>query len=73
MKRIAGRGDARGPARGIPRIDPALRERCVAGVARLPKRYRQLQRPAAYPVRYSKRLHGLLDEIRRRVKRSAVK
>ena len=58
-----------GPAEAVP----ALRERCLAGVARLPKRYRQLNRTAVYPVRYSKRLDGLLAEIRRRVKRSAAK
>jgi nicotinate phosphoribosyltransferase len=51
----------------------ALRERCLAGVARLPKRYRQLQRPAAYPVRYSRRLHGLLDDLRRRVEGARVR
>jgi len=56
-----------------PESIAALRERCVAGVARLPKRYRQLNRSAVYPVRYSKRLHRLLDEIRRSVRRSAVK
>jgi nicotinate phosphoribosyltransferase len=53
-----------------------LRERCIAGLARLPKRLRQLKdvRPrATYPVRYSKRLKVLLDEIRLRVKRAAAK
>jgi len=50
----------------------ALRARCLAAVARLPKRYRQLRHTAVYPVSYSKRVNGLLDEIRRRVKRSAA-
>jgi nicotinate phosphoribosyltransferase len=51
----------------------ALRERCIAGLARLPKRYRQIHRKAAYPVRYSKRLRGLLETVRERVRTAAVK
>jgi nicotinate phosphoribosyltransferase len=50
-----------------------LRARCLAGLARLPGRYRQINRSAVYPVRYSKRLEGLLEKLRRRVSRAALK
>jgi nicotinate phosphoribosyltransferase len=50
-----------------------LRERCVAGLARLPARYRQINRAAAYPVRYSKQLKASLEKVRQRIRRSAVK
>lgn len=45
----------------------ALRERCIAGLARLPKKYLQLNRSAVYPVRYSQRLKQMLEQVRRRV------
>jgi nicotinate phosphoribosyltransferase len=48
-----------------------LRERCSAGLARLPARFRQIDRTAVYPVRYSKRLQKMLAEVRRRVRRAA--
>ena len=51
----------------------AMRERCIANLARLPKRYRALDRPAKYPVRYSQRLKAMLEQVRRRVRNSAVK
>lgn len=51
----------------------AMRERCIANLARLPKRYLQLHRSAKYPVRYSQRLKSMLAEVRRRVQHSAVK
>jgi nicotinate phosphoribosyltransferase len=51
----------------------ALRERCVAGLARLPQRYRQITRAATYPVHYSKRLESMLEKVRRRISRSALK
>lgn len=51
----------------------ALRERCLAGLARLPERCRQINRTAAYPVRYSKQLDRLLEKVRRRVRSFAVK
>jgi len=64
--------------RGGRRIAPAesvsaLRDRCTSGLARLPKRYRQIGRTAVYPVHYSKRLQALLEEVRKRVRRFAVK
>jgi nicotinate phosphoribosyltransferase len=51
----------------------ALRERCLTGLARLPQRCRQINRAAAYPVRYSKQLEELLEKVRRRVRGFAVK
>jgi nicotinate phosphoribosyltransferase len=64
----------RGGCRLTPR-EPvsALRARCLAGLARLPKPLRQINRGAVYPVRYSKILDSLLEKVRRRVRRSAVK
>ena len=50
-----------------------LRARCLAGLARLPKTYRQINRTAVYPVRYTKRLEALLEKLRRRIRRSALK
>src|SRR5271170_5914088 len=60
------------------RIAPAepvkvLRDRCIAGLARLPLRYRQISRAARYPVRYSKALQGSLEKVRQRVRSFAVK
>ena len=49
------------------------RDRCVVGIARLPQRFRQLHRRAAYPVRYSKRLTALQEKVRQRIRRFAVK
>lgn len=51
----------------------ALRERCIAGLARLPKQYLRLNRSAVYPVRYSQRLKAMLEQVRHRVQRSAIK
>ncbi|MGH9562943.1 MAG: hypothetical protein ACRD3S_15945, partial [Terracidiphilus sp.] len=51
----------------------ALRDRCIAGLARLPKPYLQLNRSAVYPVRYSQLLKSMLAKVRRRVQHSAVK
>jgi nicotinate phosphoribosyltransferase len=64
--------------RGGRRVAPpepvgALRDRCLAGLARLPRRCRQIHRAAAYPVRYSKQLDRLLEKVRRRVRDFAVK
>lgn len=63
--------------RGGRRVAPvesvaALRDRCMAGLACLPPRYRQINRTAVYPVRYSKRLQALLEKVRRRIRRSAL-
>ena len=56
-----------------PQAVADLRARSLAGLARLPRRYRQINRTAVYPVRYSKRLEGLLEKLRRRVRRAALK
>lgn len=60
--------------RGGRRLAPAepvhaLRERCRAGLARLPARFRQVNRNASYPVRYSEQLDKMLEKVRRRVSR----
>ncbi len=64
--------------RGGLRIAPPepvqkLRERCLANLACLPPRYRQINRKVSYPVRYSKGLEQMLDQVRRRVSRTALK
>lgn len=64
--------------RGGRRIAPpeplsALRDRCMAGLARLPERYLPIARAANYPVRYSKGLKASLEKVRERVHRAAVK
>jgi len=64
--------------RGGKRILPpepisVLRARCAAGLARLPEKYRRIDRQAAYPVKYSKSLERMLDKVRRRVKKSAIR
>jgi hypothetical protein len=51
----------------------ALRERCMAGLARLPEKYRQINKAAVYPVRYTKRLTAMRDAIKKRVRRFAIK
>jgi nicotinate phosphoribosyltransferase len=43
------------------------RERCVSGLARLPQKYKQISRPAEYPVNTSHRLEEMLEKLRRRV------
>jgi len=64
--------------RGGRRLSPAepianLRSRCIAGLQRLPERYRRIDRSAVYPVRYTKRLEKMLEQVRRRVRRAAAK
>src|SRR3984893_5598603 len=58
--------------RGGRRLAPpedlsVLRGRCVASLGHLPQRYRQINRRAVYPVRYSKKLDAMLERVRRRV------
>jgi nicotinate phosphoribosyltransferase len=50
-----------------------LRGRCIASLARLPSRYLQIHRQAVYPVRYTQRLKTMLEQVRRRIRRSALK
>ncbi len=64
--------------RGGRRTTPAeqvidLRGRCLAGLQRLPAKYRQINRTAEYPVHYSKRLNQHLEKLRRRIRKSAPK
>ena len=64
--------------RGGRRVGPAepvsaLRERCMAGLAHLPEKYRQINKAAVYPVRYTKRLTAMRDAVKKRVRRFAVK
>jgi nicotinate phosphoribosyltransferase len=51
----------------------SLRANCVANLAHLPRRYMQLHRKANYPVHYSKQLDKMLEKVRRRVSRVALK
>jgi nicotinate phosphoribosyltransferase len=51
----------------------ALRERTLACLRHLPKRFRQIERSAEYPVRYSQQLKTMLDNVRTRIQRSALK
>ena len=60
------------------RVEPmepvsVLRERCIAGLARLPLRCHQINRSSVYRVQYSQRLKALLEKVRTRVRRSAKK
>ena len=48
-----------------------MRKRCLEGVARLPARYRRIDKTAQYPVRYSRRLRALLEKVRKRIQQSA--
>jgi nicotinate phosphoribosyltransferase len=50
-----------------------LRARCLAGLARLPRALRRINRAAVYPVEYTKRLEVLLEKLRRRVRRAALR
>jgi nicotinate phosphoribosyltransferase len=64
--------------RGGQRTRPAesvgeLRARTLACLEHLPQRYRQIGRSAEYPVRYSKQLESMLEKVRRRIRRSALK
>jgi len=64
--------------RGGRRVAPsepvsALRERCMAGLARLPRKYHQIEKVVAYPVRYTKRLTAMRDAVKKRVRRFALK
>ncbi|MFZ0232057.1 MAG: nicotinate phosphoribosyltransferase [Candidatus Acidiferrales bacterium] len=50
-----------------------LRARCLAGLARLPRSLRRINHAAVYPVEYTNRLEVLLEKLRRRVRRAALK
>jgi len=64
--------------RGGRRVAPAesvsvLRGRCISGLARLPQKFLQIDRTEVYPVRYSQRLKKMLEQVRRRIRSSALK
>jgi nicotinate phosphoribosyltransferase len=50
-----------------------LRGRCINSLAQLPQQFLQINRSAVYPVRYSRRLKTMLEQVRRRVLRSTLK
>jgi nicotinate phosphoribosyltransferase len=50
-----------------------LRARTFGGLGRLPEKYRQISTTAEYPVRYSKELRTMLEDVRRRIRRSVSK
>jgi nicotinate phosphoribosyltransferase len=50
-----------------------LRAFCAANLARLPQKYRQINRSAEYPVIYTTDLESLLEKVRTRVRGSKVK
>lgn len=45
----------------------------MASLSRLPPRYLQLDRKLRYPVRYSKQLDAMLEKLRPRTQRFALK
>src|ERR1700734_2603885 len=62
--------------RGGRRVAPTesisvLRGRCISGLARLPQKFLQINRTEVYPVRYSRELKKMLEQVRRRVRRAA--
>jgi len=64
--------------RGGRRSAPAesisvLRGRCINSLARLPQKFLQINRSAVYPVRYSRSLKTMLEQVRRRVRGSTIK
>ena len=50
-----------------------LRARCISQLSRLPRRCRRIDRTCVYPVRHSKRLKSMLEEVRRSVRHSGPK
>lgn len=60
------------------RVTPAesisvLRGRCISSLSQLPRRFLQISRTTVYQVRYSQQLKAMLERVRRRVRRSALK
>jgi nicotinate phosphoribosyltransferase len=49
----------------------AARDRCKENLRKLPKRYLSLAHISPYPVRHSKRLKAMLEEVRRRIRRAS--
>ena len=64
----------RGGRRVVPKESvQSSRDRAMANLSHLPQRYQHISRKGVYPVRYSKRLDKMLEKVRRRVSRAAVK
>ena len=63
-----------GGKRVLPATDLSeARQRCLAGLQRLPERVARgtADTASAYPVRYSARLEALLEQVRRRIEQAA--
>ena len=56
-----------------PELVGELRARTFGNLGRLPEKYRQIIRSAEYPVRYSKQLKAMQENVRRRIRRSSPK
>jgi len=64
----------RGGKRIVPQVPVSeSRALCLASLARLPRKYRQINRTAEYPVIYTTDLESLLEKVRRRVQGSKIK
>jgi nicotinate phosphoribosyltransferase len=64
----------RGGKRTMPQIPVSdSRAWCAANLARLPPKYRQINRTAQYPVIYTTDLESMLEKVRKRVRGSAAK
>jgi nicotinate phosphoribosyltransferase len=64
----------RGGKRTVPQVPVSdSRALCLANLARLPEKYRQINRTAEYPVIYTTDLESMLEKVRKRVRGSATK
>ena len=64
----------RGGKRIVPQVRVSdSRALCLANLARLPRKYRQINRTAEYPVIYTTDLESLLEKVRQRVQSSKSK
>jgi nicotinate phosphoribosyltransferase len=64
----------RGGKRTVPQVPVSdSRALCLANLARLPRKYRQINRTAEYPVIYTTDLESMLEKVRKRVRGSATK
>ena len=64
----------RGGKRTVPQVPVSdSRALCLANLARLPQKYRQINRTAEYPVIYTTDLESMLEKVRKRVRGSATR
>src|ERR1700678_309802 len=64
----------RGGKRIVPQVPVSdSRALCLANLARLPQKYRQINRTAEYPVIYTTDLESMLEKVRKRVRGSATR